>query len=77
MATHSSNLAWEIPWTEEHRGLHSIGWQELDLTQQLNHHHIRTRIGDIMAMAWGPERATSSNKQYLFHSFVPDIDWTP
>ena len=27
MATHSSNLAWEIPWTEEPGGLQSIGLQ--------------------------------------------------
>ena len=27
MATHSSILAWRIPWTEEPRGLQSIGWQ--------------------------------------------------
>ena len=26
-----------------------------------------------MAMAWGPERNTSSSKQYLFHSLVPGI----
>ena len=25
MATHSSNLAWKIPWTEEPGGLQSIG----------------------------------------------------
>ena len=25
MATHSSFLAWEIPWTEEHGGLQSRG----------------------------------------------------
>ena len=25
MATHSSNLAWEIPWTEEPAGLQSMG----------------------------------------------------
>ena len=25
MATHSSILAWEIPWTEEHGGLQSMG----------------------------------------------------
>ena len=39
MAAHSSILAWEIPWTEEPRGLQSIGSQELDTTLQLNHHH--------------------------------------
>ena len=31
MATHSSILAWEIPWTEEPGGLQSIGSQS-DLT---------------------------------------------
>ena len=29
MATHSSNLAWEIPWTEEPSGLQSMGLQRL------------------------------------------------
>ena len=28
MATHSSILAWEIPWTEEPGGLQSTGWQK-------------------------------------------------
>ena len=32
MATHSSILAWEIPWTEEPVGLQSMGSQELDTT---------------------------------------------
>ena len=27
MATHSSILAWEIPWTEEPGGLQSVGFQ--------------------------------------------------
>ena len=27
MATHSSILAWRIPWTEEPGGLHSMGLQ--------------------------------------------------
>ena len=29
MATHSSILAWEIPWTEEPGGLQSMGSQSL------------------------------------------------
>ena len=29
MATHSSILAWEIPWTEEPGGLQSTGWQRV------------------------------------------------
>ena len=32
MATHSSILAWGIPWTEEPGGLQSMGLQELDMT---------------------------------------------
>ena len=31
MATHSSVLAWEIPWTEEPGGLQSIALQEIRL----------------------------------------------
>ena len=37
MATHSSILAWEIPWTEEPGGLQSIGHKESDTTEQLRH----------------------------------------
>ena len=29
MATHSSILAWRIPWTEEPGGLQSVGWQRV------------------------------------------------
>ena len=39
MATHSSLLAWETPWTEEPGGLQSIEFQELDttkVTEQIN-----------------------------------------
>ena len=32
MATHSSILAWKIPWTEEPGGLQSMESQELDMT---------------------------------------------
>ena len=32
MATHSSILAWEIPWTEKPGRLQSMGSQELDMT---------------------------------------------
>ena len=37
MATHSSVLAWRIPWTEEPGGLQSTGSQELHMTGRLNH----------------------------------------
>ena len=32
IATHSSILAWEIPWTEEAGGLQSMGLQESNTT---------------------------------------------
>ena len=39
MATHSSVLAWEIPWTEEPGGLQSVhGVAELDMTEQSSMH---------------------------------------
>ena len=37
MATHSSILAWRIPWTEEPDGLQFP--KELDRTEQLTHTH--------------------------------------
>ena len=36
MATHSSILAWRIPWTEEPCGLQSMGLQESDMIWWLN-----------------------------------------
>ena len=38
MATHSSILSWRIPWAQEPGGLQSMGSQESDTTEQLNHH---------------------------------------
>ena len=35
MATHSSILAWKIPWTEEPGRLQSMGLKELGTTEQL------------------------------------------
>ena len=39
MAIHSSILAWKIPWTEETGELQSMGSQESDTTEWLNHHY--------------------------------------
>ena len=41
MATHSSILAWKIPWTEERGKLQSIGSKESDTTKQVTHTHTR------------------------------------
>ena len=46
MATHSSTLAWKLPWTEEAGGLQSVGSQESDTTKRLNQHK---RLGRLQA----------------------------
>ena len=38
IATHSSILAWRIPWTEELGGLQSTGRKESDTTERLHFH---------------------------------------
>ena len=40
MATHSSILAWKIPWTEEPGGLQSMGSQRVDMTDALHFHFV-------------------------------------
>ena len=37
MATHSSILAWRIPWTEKPGQLQSMGCKESDMTEQPTH----------------------------------------
>ena len=39
MATHSSILAWRIPWTEESDRLQSMVSKSWDMTKQLTHTH--------------------------------------
>ena len=38
MATHSSILAWEIPWTQEPGAYSPQGHKELDMTERLHFH---------------------------------------
>ena len=37
-ASHSSILAWRIPWTEKPGGLQSKGHKELDMTERVHTH---------------------------------------
>ena len=46
MATHSSTLAWKIPWTEEPGRLQSLGSLELDMTERLHFHFSLSCIGE-------------------------------
>ena len=50
MATHSSILAWRIPWTEESGGLQSMGSQESDTTKWL--HFLSFSLSSHNTNAW-------------------------
>ena len=47
MATHSSILAWGIPWTEEPGGLQSTGSQR-DTTEVTEHTNMHTRLDTFL-----------------------------
>ena len=48
MATHSSILAWEIPWTEELGRIQSTGPQRVGHDQVTEHTHIFKNIGTLI-----------------------------
>ena len=47
MATHSNILAWRIPWTEEPRGLQSMGSQRVQTQLNDEHFHFRDTSGEV------------------------------
>ena len=49
MTTHSSILAWRVPWTEKPGRLQSMGSQESDTTEQLSTH---LKLVDYGALFW-------------------------
>ena len=49
MATHSSTLAWKIPWTEETGGLQSMGSLRIEFTFT----HWRRKWQPTRVLAWG------------------------
>ena len=54
MATHSSILAWEIPWTEEPGGLWSTGWQRISHDLVSNKQHTILHSGSIAPLCYEP-----------------------
>ena len=63
MATYSSILTWRVPWTEETGGLQSMGSQESDMTEGLNHHQsVRWVLGQLI-----PCRGSSQGRAQLSH----------
>ena len=52
MATHSSILAWKMPWTEEPGGLQSTGSQRVDTTEQLSMHTHKNIDSRFQSLSW-------------------------
>jgi len=69
MATHSSALAWEIPWTEEPGRLQSMGLQRVG-------HDLATKQQSLLP-AWSPGQLPWFESGPLLHmlSFIPS--WLP
>ena len=53
MATHSSILAWSIPWTGESGSYSPWGRKELDATEVTSHTHPMLNIYSIMGFPGG------------------------
>ena len=53
MATHSSTLAWKIPWTEEPGGYNPWGCEESDMTEWLHFHALEKEMATHSSVvAW-------------------------
>ena len=60
MATHSSTLAWRIPWREEPGGLQFKGSQRVKQNRETNTHNAGLRWWDVR---WAGETSLGSNIQ--------------
>ena len=49
MATHSSILAWKVPWTGEPGRLQYMAHKESDTTEQLNHHIMKPCLDTLIS----------------------------
>ena len=75
MLTHSSILAWRIPWTEEPSRLQSMESQELNITEQLtlllhyvwNYYPINKYLGGFLYLSLLLIYSTSS---YMFCTYI-------
>ena len=69
VATHSSILAWEIPWTEEPGGFSPWGCKELDMTEQLSANtHTHTHTQEVRSSSEIMNKVTSSSAAGGIHS---------
>ena len=68
MATHSSILAWKIPWTEEEPGRLYSPWghKESDMTERLTHRKGRGTRDQTANICWIIEKAREFQKNIYF-----------
>ena len=77
MATHSSVLAWRIPWTEEPGGLQSIGSQESNMAEPLSLFSSPllpprfTPSSVIQTVRWVEENSEGNYRACAFPSLLP------
>ena len=85
-ATHSSVLAWEIPWTEESGGLHSMGWQKGwtqlgDLTATTQTRHQTPQLQGSLHHHLSSDARQKSKlspvllTKWLYQRFPPSLFW--
>ena len=77
MATHSSTLAWKIPWTEEPGRLQSMGHKELDTTDGL-HFHFSPKLSNRRCVPNSTEHVCAQNahtKVFLVATLVTTLHW--
>ena len=60
MATHSSILAWRIPWREEPGRLQSMESQESDTTYQLKNHNYMWCTIELKRVSWTARKSNQS-----------------
>ena len=67
METHSSILAWRIPWTEEPRGLQSIGLQRVrhNCSELVGKHVSRIQVKEIIQQNQKDEYIDNDFRSYL------------
>ena len=65
MATHSSDLAWKIPWTEDIVGYSPWGCKESDTTERLHLHQLCISILSFLSF--------QHVCQFYFHFFFPQL----
>ena len=67
MATHSSILAWEIPWTEEPGGLQSVGSQRVRHDLAIEHTFFAVLEGEVNSNCFLDSRTVSWHPCFLLH----------